>query len=401
MPDSHAMNVPSIDVHLPRSVPEFGHPTAALFGLDPAIRYLNHGGYGAAPLAVLAVQDAWRRTIEANPTRYLVVDQLGPRLRQVAEAVARRLGGEGQDWTFVANATDGANAVMGSLRLAPGDEILLTDHGYNALRQTALHVAARAGAEVRTVSLPWPDASADAILAAITLALRPRTRLLVIDHISSPTSLVLPVARIAAAARAAGVPLLVDGAHVPGHLALDVPSLGADWYIGNLHKWAFVPRGCGVLWSRRALQAELHPTVISHGYGQCYTTEFDWQGTRDFSGVLSVPAAFDFADRLGGFDAIAAYNHALVANFAERLHAMLGTNQSTPAGLRGFSTTVALPARLAATPETARALRQRLFERHGVVAPIFPLAGRLWLRVQAQVYLEADDLPAAIAEVFS
>jgi isopenicillin-N epimerase len=401
MPDYHAPNVPSIDAHLPASLPKLGHSTAALFGLDPAIRYLNHGGYGAAPLAVLAVQDAWRRTIEANPTRFLVVDQLGPRLRQVADAVARRLGGEGQDWTFVANATDGANAVMRSLRLAPGDEILLSDHGYNALRQTALYVASQSGAEVRTISLPWPDASADGIVAAVAGALSPRTRLLVIDHISSPTSLVLPVARIAAAAREAGVPLLVDGAHVPGHLPLDVPSLGADWYVGNLHKWAFVPRGCGVLWSRRALQGELHPTVISHGYAQGYTSEFDWQGTRDFSGVLSVPAAFDFADRLGGLDAIAAYNRGLVAGFAERLHAMLGTNQSTPADLRGFSTTVALPARLAATPETSRALRQRLFERHGVVAPIFPLAGRLWLRVQAQVYLEADDLPAAIAEVFA
>ena len=104
MPDSHAVNVPSIDAHLPRSMPAFGHATAALFGLDPAIRYLNHGGYGTAPLAVLAVQDAWRRTIESNPTRFLVVDHLGPRLRQVADTVARRLGGEGQDWTFVANA---------------------------------------------------------------------------------------------------------------------------------------------------------------------------------------------------------------------------------------------------------------------------------------------------------
>lgn len=389
-------SLPDLSRHLELPLPPFGRAMRSLFALDPQTRYLNHGGFGATPGPVLAVQRAWRDLIEANPTRFLVKEHLGPLLRQAAEGVARRFGGRGRDWVFTANASDGANAVLQSLKFAPGDEILITDHGYNALRQAALHVASRSGAVVRSVTLPWPDSSAEGVLAAIGAGLNRRTRLVMVDHIASPSALVLPVAEIAALVRASGADLLIDGAHVPGQLPLDVTALDADYYVGNLHKWAFVPRGCGVLWCRPERQAAIHPTTISHGYGQGFSAEFDWQGTRDFSAILACEAAFDLADRLGGFDAIAAYNRTLAARFAERLMAALDTNLATPAAMRGFSVTVALPAHHPATPERALALRQQLYEQHRIEAPIFPLAERLWLRVGAQIYLEPEDLPASI-----
>ena len=386
----------ALDRHLPAAMPAFGAAMRALFPIDPETTYVNHGGFGVAPRAMLAVQDGWRRRIEANPTRFLVREHLSPLVRAAADAVAARLGGRGEDWVFVINATDGANAVLRSLTFAAGDEIMVTDHGYNALKQCALHTAATTGAVVKTVTLPWPDADADGIVAAIAAGLTTRTSLVIIDHITSPTSMVLPVARIAARVREAGARLLVDGAHVPGHLPLDVPALGVDWYVGNLHKWAFVPRSAAVLWCRPELQPALHPTTISHGYTQGYTNEFDWQGTRDFSAILSTQAAFGFADRLGGLERIGAWNRQVLARFAERLHAELRTNESTPAALRGFAMTIALPQRLPATHEAALAVRQRLYEQCRLEAPVFPLAGRLWLRVAAQVYLAPDDLPEGI-----
>jgi len=393
------MKTPTLADHLDGDLPPPGAAMRAAFPLDPDISYLNHGGYGVTPVAVASVAQDWRRLIDANPTSFLQRENLLPLVRHSADIVAARLGGQGEDWVFTANVTDAANAILRTMRLQPGDEIVLTDHGYNAVRQTVLHVAALQQAEVRTAHLPWPDADEDATVQAIVGEITERTRLVVIDHICSPTSLVLPVTKIAAAVRKAGARLLVDGAHAPGQLRLDVPALGADWYIGNLHKWAFVPRGCGVLWSRPEVRAHLHPTTISHGYGQGYTAEFDWQGTRDLAAILTVPAAFEFIERAGGAARIDAYNRKLVDTFASCLHTALGTNQSTPRGMRGYAMTIGLSNRHA--PDQALPLHRQLIDKCRVVAPIFALGGRLWLRVGAQIYLEPDDLPATVGDVLS
>jgi isopenicillin-N epimerase len=376
----------------PADTPAFGsHEMAALFGLDPDIAYLNHGGYGVTPAPVRVTQDVWRRQIEANPTAFFDREHFTALARVAAKRVATWLGGSGEGWVFVANATAGLNSVLRSLGLKPGDEIVLTDHGYNAVLQAALYESSAPGAKVVTARLPWPDYSHDGAVEAIERAITPRTRLVIVDHITSPTALILPVARIAALCRARGSTLAIDGAHAPGHLRdIDVPALGADLYVGNLHKWAFTPRGCGVLWAAPAWRERLHPVVISHGYGQGYTAEFDWQGTHDPTPMLCVDAAFDFAERIGRARLVA-WNYGLIEHAVPSLCAALEVNESTPPEARAMMAIVALPSRVQGTRDNAQALKRRLREEHGLEAQIVAFQDRAWVRIAAAPYLSADD----------
>jgi len=371
------------------SAPVYGAALKSEWDLAPGTVYLNHGGFGLTPRAVLAVQDDWRRRIERNPTRFMV-RELQPALREAAARAAAYLGARGEDFVFIDNATSGVNAVLRSLSFAPGDEILITNLGYPAVRNAARFAAARAGAAVVEAEVTVPVADAGAVANAVAARLSNRTRLLICDHIASHSALVLPVARLAALARAAGAQTLIDGAHVPGQLAVDIPALGADYYVGNLHKWLMVPRGTGFIWARPELQRALHPLTISHGYERGFNAEFDWTGTRDPSAWLSVPAGMAFHERLGGAR-LMARNQALAAAMA----AMLGQAWRTPHGGPGemfaAMATVALPEAGPATQERARALGNWLAETHGVYAAINAISGRLWVRIAAQAYNEPAD----------
>ena len=237
--------------------------------LDPGVTFLNHGSFGAAPRAVLAEQARWRERMERQPTAFMSFELPGA-LRAAAEKLAAFVGAAAGDLVFVENATAGCNAVLHSLPLAPGDEILLTDHGYPAVRKAAAHVAARTGARLIEATIPFPLHARAEILAALAARLTSRTRLLIVDHVTSPTASIMPVAELAALARAAGARVLVDGAHAPGMLSLDVSAIGGDWYVGNCHKWLMAPKGSAFLWASRSAQAGLHPPVISHGYGEVF-----------------------------------------------------------------------------------------------------------------------------------
>jgi isopenicillin-N epimerase len=360
----------------------------AEWALDPDFVSVNHGAYGATPRAVLAAQDAWRARMEAQPGRFMRAE-LPVALRAAAARLAAFLGAAADDVAFVANATEGCNAVLRSLAFAPGEEILVLDHGYGAVRNTVRHVAARAGARMTEAAIPYPRPTPEAVVAAVRAALSPRTRLTVIDHITSPTALVLPVAAMIAACRAAGVPVLIDGAHAPGQVALDVPALGADWYVGNCHKWLCAPKGAGFLWAAPGRQAGLHPAVISHGYETGFTAEFDWTGTRDPTAFLAVPAALDFCDRLGG-PALMARNVALAAAAGAWLAAHLGTDTGTEGATAGTMATVRL--NLAGDPTQARvaALAERLLAA-GTDAPPHLVNGAVWLRLSAHAYNTMSD----------
>ena len=264
--------------------------------LDPGFLTVNHGSFGATPRVVLAAQDSWRKRMEAQPTRFFALE-LPPALREAAAILARFLGVEAEDVAFVPNATTGCNAVLRSLRLQAGDEILHVSHVYNAVRNTIGHVAERAGASVVVADVPFPRTEAAAILKNIEKAITKRTRLAVIDHITSPSGLVLPIEGIIRLCHAADVPVLVDGTHGPGQVPLNLTTLDADWYVGNCHKWLSAPKGCRFIHARRDRQAELHPVTISHGYGEGFTTEFDWTGTVDPTAFLAPPAALDFFAR--------------------------------------------------------------------------------------------------------
>ncbi|MBV8614462.1 MAG: aminotransferase class V-fold PLP-dependent enzyme [Acetobacteraceae bacterium] len=310
-------------------------------------------------------------------------------LRDAAYQLAAFVGVEVDDLVFVENATTGCNAVLRSLRLGPGDEILTLAHGYGAVRNAARFVAERAGATVVEVPLPFPRPAADELTACVRGALTERTRVAVIDHVTSPSALVLPVADIAAACKREGVPVLIDGAHGPGQIPLDLPATGADWYAGNCHKWLCAPKGCGLLWAAPERQAALHPVTISHGLGRGFVEEFDWTGTRDPSAFLAVEAAIDFIENLGG-PALMARNADLARRAALFLADRLGTETGAGAGMGAAMGLVRLPLRGPATPERAERLRERLLDARAD-APVHVIGGAAWLRLSAHAYNEMRD----------
>ena len=382
----------------------FGRSMLSHWHLDPAVTYLNHGTVGAVPKRVLAAQRDIQDAIERNPALALLRElsevRVGvpngkrPRLRAVADQVAPFFGARGEDLLFVDNATTGANAVLRSLALAPGDEILVTDHGYGGVTNAARFVAREAGASLRTVELPDPISRPSQVVDAIVAGLEAspeRVRLAVIDHIAADSALIFPLRAIVDACHARGVPVLVDGAHAPGAIALDIPSLGADWYVGNLHKWLWAPRASAVLWVSEARHAGLHPTVISWGLDQGVTAEFDLVGTRDPSPYLAVPAALELRRELGGEEAIRGYNHALVWQAAGTLTARWGTSYVVPESMVGPMATVPLPSALGSTPDDAARLKDALLFEDGIELNIKALHGGLHARLAAQIYNDAAD----------
>jgi len=358
------------------------------WALDPDFLTVNHGSYGATPLTVLAEQDRWRKRMEAQPTRFFSQEMRGA-LREAAARLGRFVGAEGDDIAFVPNATTGCNAVLRSLRFGPDDEILHVSHVYNAVRNTMLHVAGWAGAKVVAAEIPFPQPDQATILRNIEQAITKRTKIAVFDHITSPSGLVLPIAEMIAMCRAAGVPVLVDGAHGPGQVPLDLPKLGADWYVGNCHKWLSAPKGSGFLYARPDRRADLHPVTISHGYRDGFTQEFDWTGTVDPSAYLAVPAAIAFFERLGG-RALMERNRRLVADAARLLATRLGTEVGAGMEMTGSMALVRLPIEFEATRPQSDKVREAL-RAAGADSPVHPLAGRVWLRLSAYAYNELGD----------
>ncbi|HLG44808.1 MAG TPA: aminotransferase class V-fold PLP-dependent enzyme [Reyranella sp.] len=358
------------------------------WGLDPDFLTVNHGSYGATPRAVLAEQDRWRKRMEAQPTRFFFLE-VPDALREAAGALARFLGAEAEDVVFVPNATTGANAVLRSLKLEPGDEILHASHVYNAVRNTISYVAGRTGAKVTVAEIPFPRPEPAVIRKNIEQAIGKRTRIAVIDHITSPSGMVLPIAEIVRLCQAAGVPVLVDGAHGPGQVPLDLPALGADWYVGTCHKWLCAPKGCGFLYARADRRAELHPVTISHGYGGGFTTEFDWTGTMDPSAYLSLPAAIGFYERLGG-GALMERNHRLAAEAATLIADALRTEVGVLPGMTGSMGLVRLPISLEAKRSEVVKVRHAL-QAAGTDVPVHPVGEAMWLRLSAYAYNEIGD----------
>ena len=256
------------------------------WSLDPAVIMLNHGSFGACPQSVLRRQSALRLRMEAEPVRFLV-REMQPLLDQSRQALAELIGSEAENVVFVSNATAGINAVLRSLRLRSGDELLVTNHGYNACSNVARYVAERAGAVVVTVDVPVPVASHEQVVEAVLARVRDRTRLAMLDHVTSATAVVFPIEELIRQLSEQGVDTLVDGAHAPGMVPLKLKQLGAAYYAGNCHKWLCAPKGAGFLYARPDRQDGLQPPVISHGYNQPrpgytrFQDAFDWQGTGD------------------------------------------------------------------------------------------------------------------------
>ena len=378
----------------------FGRATLPLWPLDPAGTYLNHGTVGVTPRRVLEAQQQLRERIERHPSKFMLRDlwtftgTAGKEpilMRQAAAAVAEFVGARAADLVFIDNTTAGVNAVVQSLRLTPGDEILVTDHAYGGIVTPVRHWAARAGAEVRVVPMPYPAFDGAAAVRAIDAAITPRTRLVIAEHIAAETALVFPAAAIVRACHARGVPVLIDGAHVPGQLELNTAEIGADFYVANLHKWAMAPRSCAFLVAAERWQPDLHPPVISWGYGTGYTQEFDWMGTRDPTPWLTAPIGIDFVRAL---DPVAwrRYTHQLAWEGAEHLAATWETPFETPESAVASMVTVMTPDRCGTKKEEASRLRDHLLFTHGIEVQVHARSGRVWVRLCAQAYNEGSDI---------
>jgi len=373
--------------------------------LDPSVTFLNHGSYGATPRVVLDAQSAWRARMEREPVEFFT-DDLEPALDEARAALAAFVGADPDDLAFVINATTGINTVARSLQLERGDEIVVTDHTYNAARNALEAVAMSAGARLVTATIRFPDV--DDPLEAILRAITSRTRLLLLDHVTSPTALVMPVADIVAALAERGIDTLVDGAHAPGMLPLDLGAIGAAYYTANCHKWLCAPKGSGFLHVRRDRRNQVRPLVISHGANSSRTDrdrfrlEHDWTGTFDPSAWLAVPAAIAFGAALlpGGWPALMGRGHALALYGRDRLCAVLGTLPPVPDDLLGSMAAVPLPELSTDPPDPASDALSRAFgeARIQVVVtswPQRPAAGEPWrrvIRLSATPYTDEGDL---------
>ncbi len=369
-----------------------GHALRPLWHLQADCHFLNHGSFGATPRHVLAAQDGWRLQIERQPVHFMGA-QLPQALRCARARLAEFVGTAQQRLAFVENASDGVNAVLRSYPWRSGDEIVLANHAYPAVRATVNFLAQRHGLRVTLARVDFPQHSAQQLVEAYCAAITPGTRLAIVDHVFSPLALVTPLQDIVAHCRGVGVPLLVDGAHGPGMLALALDDLGADWYVGNCHKWLFAPKACAFLYAAPAAATVLHPTVISNFHGAGFPQEFDWQGTRDYSAWLAVEAALDFVQAFGA----ARYRQHL-HDQAQQAAALLCEHWQVrlPAPAERFAAMVSVPWPWPeeATAENAKFWHDRLWNEHQVEVPVLPINGQLWLRISAQIYNELSDYEA-------
>jgi isopenicillin-N epimerase len=375
---------------------------SAAWSLDPDIVFLNHGSFGATPKRVLQEQSELRARIERQPVRFFI-RELEALLDEVREELGRFLGADPNDLALVPNATTGVNTVLRSLDFGPGDELLTTSHAYNACANALAYVAERAGAKVVTASVPFPVEGPETVMNAVLSAVSERTRLVLLDHITSPTGVAFPVERLVPLLQGRGVEVLVDGAHAPGMLPLHLDALGAAYYTGNCHKWLCAPKGAAFLHVRRDRQDRIQPLVISHGRNaprvdrSRFRLDFDWGGTDDPTAWLCVPSALRALEGLtpGGWPEVMARNHALAVAGRRLLCAALGVAAPCPETMLGSLAAVKLPdaegpprSFLATDP-----LQDLLLEEKSIEVPVFrwPAAPSRWLRVSAQLYNSAEQ----------
>jgi isopenicillin-N epimerase len=363
------------------------------FMIDPGLAYLNHGSFGAMPSVVFEEQNRWRRKVEADPIELL--GRQCPALVEAAkEDIGKTFGMAPRDFGLVTNATEGINAVLRSLKFAAGDELLTTNHVYNAIRQAMKFIARQSGATYREIEVAVPVRSPTEIEQAVLNAVTSRTRLVVIDHITSPTALVFPVEKILAGCADKGVDVMIDGAHGPGMFPLNIERLAPAYYAGNLHKWACGPKGSAFLWIRPDRQSPVHPLVVSHFYEQGIVKEFAWQGTRDFSAWFATPRALQYLAETG-WSRIMNHNHAMAVWANEFLCAKWNVQSISPLDgtLLGSMAAVPLPPPLdiASTDDVAR-FQQRLHDEFRVEAPFMTWNGRNYIRPCCQIYNVPDDV---------
>lgn len=373
-----------------------------LFLLRPDVVFLNHGSFGACPRPVFEVYQNWQLELERQPVEFLArrFDDL---LCAARQALGAHVGANPDDLVYVPNATTGLNIIARSLPLQPGDEVLSTNHEYGALDRTWRFICQRRGARYINQPLPLPFESREQVVEALWAGVTPRTRVLFLSHITSSTALILPVAELVRRARETGILTVIDGAHAPGQIALNLTALGVDFYAGNCHKWLCAPKGSAFLYARREVQPILQPLVISWGWQSDrpgpsrFIDEQQWQGTRDIGAYLTVPSAIAFQAE-HDWPAVQHHCHALLRSARQAIQALTGLAPIIPDSSSWYAQMGAFPL----PPCDAEALKQRLYEEFMIEVPIITWHERQFIRVSIQGYntqADVDALIAALAEL--
>ena len=374
-----------------------------LFLLNPDVVFLNHGSFGACPRPVFEVYQQWQRELEHQPVEFLGRG-FASSMQAAREGLAAYVHAAPEDLVYVPNATTGLNVVARSLQLQPGDEVLTTDHEYGALDRTWRFVCGKRGATYAKHPVPLPIHSAEDVIETIWAGVTPRTRVLFISHITSPTALILPMAELIRRAREAGVLTVVDGAHAPGQIPLDLTALEVDFYAGNCHKWVTAPKGSAFLYARREVQHLLEPLVVSWGWNRGnesaglldlgnrtsrFIDEQEWQGTRDIAAYLSVPAAIQFQAE-HDWPHVRQKCHELLQEARRHIEKLTDLPPICPDSPEWYAQMAAFPL---PTCDGAT-LQRRLYDEYRVEVPVIQWGGRQFVRVSMQGYNTAEDVTA-------
>jgi isopenicillin-N epimerase len=364
------------------------------WSLDSTIAFLNHGSFGACPLPVLEAQQRFRERMERQPLQFF--DREIEELLDTARGeLAAFVGANPEDLAFVPNATTGVNTILRSLRFEPGDELLTTNQEYNACRNALNYLAEREGLQVVVAEVPFPIDSPQQVIEAVIERISAKTRLALLDHIVSQTGLVFPIAQLIKELAQRGIETLVDGAHAPGMVPLNLQELGATYYTGNCHKWLCAPKGSAFLYVQHDRQPNIHPLTISHGANALrgdrsrFRLEFDWTGTDDPTAYLCVPEAIRFMATLlpGGWSELMAKNRALALTARQILCTTLNVSPPSPDEMVGALAVVLLP------DGQPRRLQDALLKQYQIEVPIvpYPTASSRQVRVSAQLYNHAKQ----------
>ncbi|MEE2694526.1 MAG: aminotransferase class V-fold PLP-dependent enzyme [Pseudomonadota bacterium] len=368
----------------------FGRGILRHWFLNEQFTFLDHGAFGAVPREIFEAQEKWRRELETQPVAFLN-QTLDPRLRNVAKRLCKFVGAPPGQLVLAGNTSEAISGVAHSIIQYPDDQVLLTDQTHDGVANIFSHLCARAGAQVKRVKLPWPVRSATQILDAFEPHLTGSIRLVVLDHVSSKQSVVMPLKVLVSACQRRGILVIVDGAHGPGMLDLDVSKIGADWYVGSCHKWLLAPKGAAFLVAGSDKYRVTHPAVISTSFRRGFWSRFAWTGTRDPSAWLSIGDTLDFWSRVGrkaGRD----YMCSLADWAGEQLASDWRTERGAISEMTGAMTTVRLPQKSAFQGAGPEALHDWLLRTHKIEVPVFLLGGALWVRISTHLYNDESDV---------
>jgi len=363
-----------------------------LFLLSKEYRHLNHGSFGACPKEIFADYQHWQLELERNPVDFFV-NQGNVQLQRSKEALGEFIGADADDLVLTTNPSYAMNIIAKSLKLAPGDEILGTNHEYGAMDRTWNYYCKKAGAKYIQQEIPIPLPSKDAFIEAFWKGYTPRTKAIFISHITSMSATIFPVEEICNRAKELGLMTIVDGAHVPGHIPLDLSVLQADIYTGACHKWLLTPKGCSFLYVTKEFQNDFDPLIISWGFeaevpGKSKFLDYhQLQGTRDYAAFLTIPAALAFREKYKWDEVSSACRTAILDNY-QRFCTIFGTQPVCPVTSDFLGQMCSIPVPVS----DPLALKKYLFERHKIEIPVFKLHDQVYVRLSAQAYVNKDDI---------